>query len=141
GRAPRPLSADRPRERRRAGCDPGGRDRGDVVIRSWAWALVVVVPASLGTSAFAQEAQKSVRPQATVEVLDGTAQVDDVISQMNTRREADKAREAAVDATERKADRPPLPPDPPDAKAKLRSKDDKRGSRRTREDRDRRTKR
>jgi hypothetical protein len=46
---------------------------------------------------------KNVRPKATVEVLDSTAQVDDVISQLRAKKAETKK--------ELKDDRPPLPPD------------------------------
>jgi hypothetical protein len=46
--------------------------------------------------------QKNVRPKATVEVLDSTADVDDVISKLRAKK---------PDPKELKDDRPPLPPD------------------------------
>ena len=58
---------------------------------------------ALGLLLAADPQQKNVRPKATVEVLDSTAQVDDVISQLRAKKPETKK--------ELKDDRPPLPPD------------------------------
>ena len=66
--------------------------------------------------AAAEPQQKNVRPKPTVEVLDSTAQVDDVISKLRSQKPESKK--------ELKDDRPPLPPDATPDKSKH-GRDDK----------------
>jgi hypothetical protein len=66
-------------------------------------------------AALAEDAPKNVRPRATVEVLDSTAQVDDVISQLRDKKAnaAKDEKKGAPAATEKglKVERPKLAPD------------------------------
>jgi hypothetical protein len=81
--------------------------------------------------AAAEPQQKNVRPKATVEVLDSTAEVDDVISKLRTQKPESKK--------ELKDDRPPLPPDatPEKGKPGKNEKSSKEKKRDHRPDRDR----
>jgi hypothetical protein len=60
----------------------------------------------------------TVRPKASVEVLDSTAQVDDVISKLRAKKETAKP--------DIKRDRPPLPPEAAPVRPKPGNEDDSR---------------